>query len=145
MCRVTFRCVTAWSFCELHQCVTTGAGDGVVHQQRLQLPMGKRCAFGRNVKLMRFDEIGVPQEREMMRNVCSDTRKQGTIRNTRSKKKNGATGSEIIWCKSLASSELRATSVQHRATMASLGTRPVNRSKRTSIVQYAGSASVAKW
>lgn len=87
MCRVTFRCVTAWSFCELHQCVTTGAGDGVVHQQRLQLPMGKRCAFGRNVKLMRFDEIGVPQEREMMRNVCSDTRKQGTIRNTRSKKK----------------------------------------------------------
>ena len=54
MCRVTFRCVKAWSFCELHQCVTTGAGDGVVHQQRLQLPMGKRCAFGRNVKLMRL-------------------------------------------------------------------------------------------
>ena len=84
-------------------------------------------------------------------------RKQGTIRNTRSKK-NGATGSEIIWCKSLASpessivkssqslksSELRATSVQHRA-VASLGTRPVNSSKRTSMVQYAGSASVAKW
>ena len=54
MCRVTFRCVKAWSFCELHQCVTTGAGDGVVHQQRLQLPMGKWCAFGRNVKLMRL-------------------------------------------------------------------------------------------
>jgi len=26
---------------ELHQCMAAGAGDGVVHQQRLELPMGK--------------------------------------------------------------------------------------------------------
>ena len=79
----SFRCVTAWSFCELHQCVTTGAGDGVVHQQRLQLPMGKRCAFGRKMKLMR-----------------SACHKKGSAvtpaktRNTRNSKKE-ATGSEM--------------------------------------------------
>ena len=91
---------------------------------------------------------------KLMRSACH---KKGSAvtpaktRNTRNSKKE-ATGSEmqifglarVKSSQSKSSDELCATSVQHRA-VASLGTRPVNRSKRTSIVQYAGSASVAKW